>query len=245
MLGREMKTTWRSVRESWQQLPRAAFLRWLIAMVVGALLCFGIIRVTTSTARDYITSPEGEHIQQWDRDGLLWFRDMTAISFTDGIIYESPGNLLIMIPVTLGAAVVAFRRRRLLEGLTIIISYVVARPMIFYGWAIWERKRPDLIADGAAALSKHSFPSGHALLACTTYGLLTWFWVRAADSWFEKILAMVLFIALLTTVSVGRLRLGAHWPTDQIAGTFFGLCWLTCCIIALRLGNAENKLSAT
>src|SRR3712207_6934939 len=53
----------------------------------------------------------------------------------------------------------------------------------------WDRARPDLVAGGAAALSTHSYPSGHTLLICTTYGLLAWLWIRSTRVWAERALA--------------------------------------------------------
>ena len=215
----------------WQQLPRGAFARWLLIIAIGAALSFGLTAALTLGARDYIPR---SGLDDWDRQIILAARDEWPIGFTDAIIFESPGNILILLPLTLLAAGMCLSYGRLLWAMSLLVCYGLARLLIWTGWALWERARPDLIADGAAALSAHSFPSGHILLVFTTYGLLAWFWIRSTLSWIDRVIAIVLLLAVAAVVTAGRLRLGAHWPTDMIAGAVIGLFWLAWNVLAIE-----------
>src|SRR5688572_4269430 len=217
-------------RTGWRDLPEGALRRWLAVLAVGALLSFALTAGLTVFASQYIPAAGwGE----WDRQVIAGVDDW-GITFTDAIIFESPGNILILLPLTLYAAALCLWRGRLLWGVTLVVCYGVARLLIWTGWALWERPRPDLVAEGAAALAAHSFPSGHVLLVFTTYGLLAWFLVRSTRSWIDRLVAVVVLLAIAAVVTAGRLRLGAHWPTDMLAGAVIGLFWLGCNILALE-----------
>jgi membrane-associated phospholipid phosphatase len=156
------------------------------------------------------------------------------ISFPNAILLESPGNLAYLIPLTIAASVVAIRKHRPLIAITIQVSYWLQRPIVLIGWETWNRTRPKLIGDGIAAPGLHSFPSGHAALCVAVYGFLAYLWICSSRSIAEKLLAVVLVALLTATVSLARVRLGSHWPSDIIAGALLGVAWLSVVIVAYR-----------
>ena len=190
-----------------------------MAWVAAALLCAGLTLFARSVADDGLAD--------WDRRQMEAIADgVLPLKFTDGIILESPGNLFILIPICLITAGIAAWRGKVLVAIALPVSYVAARFLIWGGWHLWDRQRPDFIADGAAALSAHSFPSGHALLTATVYGFLAWLWMRSTKSVAERGLAGLLLLGLLVVVGGARLLLGAHWPSDVAAGAVIGIVYL-------------------
>lgn len=244
VLARGARVMARGAAAGWRRLPRGAFARWLFVVAVGGVFSFAFTAGVTLVAKRIIP---GSTWESWDRQVILAADSSWPISFTDAIIFESPGNILILLPLTLAAAAICFANRRVLWGISLIACYGLARLLILFGWSLWDRARPDLIGGGAASLKTHTFPSGHILLAFTTYGLLAYFWIISTRNWIDRFLAVISLLTVAAVVTAGRLRLGAHWPTDMIGGAVIGVFWLAWNIAALELarraGGARSAAS--
>ena len=66
--------------------------------------------------------------------------------------------------------------------------------------------------------STYSFPSGHATLALALYGTIVWITFRSPHPHWQRALAAVLAAVTIPTIGLSRLYLGAHRPTDVLAG---------------------------
>lgn len=94
--------------------------------------------------------------------------------------------------------------------------------------------RPSTLYSGAEA---YSFPSGHATSAAALYLTLAWMASRAlARSWRPLVWALAAAMILVTAVS--RVYVGAHWPSDVIAGMALGGA-LASLAIAFAAGAAK------
>ena len=110
-----------------------------------------------------------------------------------------------------------------------------------------DRDRPNLVPHGSVVYTA-SFPSGHSMLAASTYLTMAALLVRTQRN--RRIKAYILLIAIVTTLLVGmsRVYLGVHWPTDVLAGWTAGagwalLCWLLARWLQLH-GAVENENGA-
>lgn len=89
---------------------------------------------------------------------------------------------------------------------------------------VFGRQRPDIpLLDAARGLS---FPSGHALMSVTFYGLLIYavyhLWRNAAAKW-----SMISFLAvLILLIGFSRIYLRVHYTSDVLAGFAVGFLWL-------------------
>ena len=135
-------------------------------------------------------------------------------------------------------------RGRLLFAIALAFSYLLARLLIWEGWWLWARPRPTLVAEGIASHSAHSFPSGHILLAVYVYGLLTWLWVESTPYRLEQAVAWLVPLTVAAGVGFSRLVLGAHWPSDTIAGFAIGVLYLGLVILALKHAERVQHRSA-
>ncbi|MDB5165546.1 MAG: Phosphoesterase PA-phosphatase related protein [Candidatus Saccharibacteria bacterium] len=86
---------------------------------------------------------------------------------------------------------------------------------------IFGRARP--VTDYAASirLDTLSFPSGHTTGSTIAYGLLAYLaWHLLPQPW--NFVAFGGLIALIILIGISRVYLGAHFPTDVIAGWILG-----------------------
>jgi undecaprenyl-diphosphatase len=228
--------TWDIFRSEWRQLPRAAIGIWIAILILG----FGLSAWVAATVTRFAKEAAPHWLDAWDLKAIRWIENEFFLSFTDAIIAESPGNLAYLIPLTLAAMIIAIRMHRPLCGLTIALSYILQRPLILFGWKLWDRARPKLIAEGLAAPDMHSFPSGHIALAMSVYGLLAFLWIRSTQSWIERGIVCIFTVFLVAVVGIARSRLGTHWPSDLIGGTIVGLVWLATVIVALTFAERRG-----
>jgi undecaprenyl-diphosphatase len=111
-----------------------------------------------------------------------------------------------------------------------------------------DRDRPALVPHGAMVYTA-SFPSGHSMLAASTYLTMAALLSRSHKN--RRIKAYILLVAVVITILVGvsRVYLGVHWPTDVIAGWTAGAAWaLLCWLLARWLqlhGAVENENGVT
>jgi len=129
------------------------------------------------------------------------------------------------------------RRFRIAAGLSIALvstmTFVQAMKLLVHA------QRPIDIYSG---LDAFSFPSGHATMTATLYGVLGWIASRGAGATLGKV-AVGACLTLIMLVAFSRIYLGAHWPSDVAAGLLFGVSVTT--IFALVFRSYEMPRRAT
>ncbi|MER7112772.1 phosphatase PAP2 family protein [Streptomyces sp. NPDC000229] len=77
-----------------------------------------------------------------------------------------------------------------------------------------------------------AFPSGHAMTAAVTCGLLLWLLARLGAG--PRLRAAALLLGAVSVVGVGltRLYLGVHWASDVVAGWLLGACVVAVAVLA-------------
>lgn len=88
-----------------------------------------------------------------------------------------------------------------------------------------HRTRPDTVYVTAMKFKSYSFPSAHAFGSMVVYGLLAYFAYNYLPAPWNLLAVVGLFI-IIFLVSVSRVYLGAHYPTDVIGGWILGLAAL-------------------
>ena len=136
--------------------------------------------------------------------------------------------------LTIGLGVVAYgyahtSPRLWLSGVAIWLTFGIgsaiklavgrARPLTEYAAGMWPQT--------------HSFPSGHATGATVAYGLLAYLaWQLLPQPWNH--IAAALLVLLIILIGISRVYLGAHFPSDVIAGWLLGAVALCIIIFVVR-----------
>lgn len=107
-----------------------------------------------------------------------------------------------------------------------------------------DRDRPDLVPHGSIVYTA-SFPSGHSMLAASTYLTLGALLAQLQRRKIIKAYILMICITITLLVGVSRVYLGVHWPTDVLAGWTAGAGWALGCWLLARWLQIHHKIEAT
>jgi undecaprenyl-diphosphatase len=97
----------------------------------------------------------------------------------------------------------------------------------------FDRPRPDVFVWGTNAVSS-SFPSGHAMSATIVYSTVAYLAARLYKRTWPGVLTMLIAAFVIAAISLSRLYLGVHYPSDVLAGAVIGLGWAAFCMATLE-----------
>jgi len=180
----------------------------LSAVVLAALILFGLL------ASEVL---EGEALC-FDRPILLWIHGFASVPLDAAMrLIAWTGSLWAMLPLVALAMWLCRRRPRVV--LYLLIANSSAAVLNAAAKQGFERLRPAYWAP-VVHESNYSFPSGHAMQTMAFVCALLM--VRARP---EGSLPMVVGALYVMAVGASRLYLGAHFPSDVLAGWCVSLCW--------------------
>jgi undecaprenyl-diphosphatase len=169
-----------------------------------------------------------------DPIGPRWVEEL----FRDFTSFGSVGVLTFVLLAAVGYLFLQGKYRSMLLMVAAVLGGGALSVLLKHGF---DRPRPDLVAPLAYTMTP-SFPSGHALLAATTYLTIGALLARIQPNRALKMYLM--FLAILLTLIVGftRVYLGVHWPTDVLAGWTVGGIWALTCWLAAQLLQRRGKM---
>ncbi|HZU05744.1 MAG TPA: phosphatase PAP2 family protein [Chloroflexota bacterium] len=88
----------------------------------------------------------------------------------------------------------------------------------------FQRARPEQLAP-LLSPQAFAFPSGHAMVAAAVYGFLVYLLWQRLRGW-RRLAGLVAALLLVVLIGWARLYLGAHYPTDVVAGYLAGFAWV-------------------
>ncbi|GAA5138781.1 phosphatase PAP2 family protein [Pseudonocardia adelaidensis] len=109
---------------------------------------------------------------------------------------------------------------------------------------IYQRTRPPQ-ADWLGVVTSYSLPSGHALLATVTVGIVAAVVVHPCPSRSVRTGVAALAIGVVLLIGTSRLYLGVHWPTDVVTGYLLGGAWLAVCVLGLTVVEPQRAPDGT
>lgn len=145
------------------------------------------------------------------------------------------GDHWLLFCIAIIVAAVEFYRGRRIRSLVITLS-LISLPLFYLIKQTVVRARPvnEFIAE--QGLSGYSFPSGHATGSATIYGMIAFLaYSHLKGIW--KYTVTGLCVVLIVAIGFSRVYLGAHFPTDVLAG------WLLALIIISLLRSLSLYLA--
>ncbi|GGW37093.1 phosphatase PAP2 family protein [Streptomyces xantholiticus] len=141
-------------------------------------------------------------------------------------------------PVTMrllaaAASVWLWLRRERVLALWVAVTTAVGTALQQGVKALVGRERPQW-PDPVDSAHYAAFPSGHAMTAVVTCGLLLWLCRQRGAT--GRTWAWCLAAAGVSVAGVGftRLYLGVHWPSDVVGGWLLGVCVVALAVTSYR-----------
>ena len=169
-----------------------------------------------------------------DHGAAVWFHahlTPTFVSVLRGITEFGSSE---WIAIVLSAAVLFFIFKRWWPSLVTLVLAVPGGMLLNELVKILvHRHRP--FEDGwFVDWSGYSFASGHTIGATLLYGQLALFLIPVIKSRRGRMLLFSIASFVVVLVGFSRIALGAHYLTDVLGGMFFGMMWLTICMLIGR-----------
>ncbi len=201
-----------------------AFVTLAAEMVEGDLSAFD---ETVLLALRTAGNPDDPLGPQWVEEMM---RDITAL-----------GGATVLVLVTTCVVVAFLLRRRWRDAVFLLVAVIGGRLLGVVAKSGFSRPRPDLVPHGMEVYS-HGFPSGHSMMAATTYLTLAVMLSRAEASFRMKIFYLALAVILTVAIGISRVYLGVHWPSDVLGGWAAGAFWALLCALAARRLDREGTI---
>lgn len=148
---------------------------------------------------------------------------MKAFTFIGGIEFILPASAILLIWFWLS--------KRIFHFLLLFFSVSVSAGLVFLLKDFFVRVRPT-IELRLVSENNFSFPSGHAMMVIAFWGALSYLLSKDFSKRWQKAVVIIIGCVLIFAISISRLYLGVHWPTDILgswilAGMWFaGLIWM-------------------
>lgn len=193
-----------------RKIPHLFILVGIVALILFGVICYGVL--TESSWIDYV-----------DRKLIGIIQSNVTDTKTQLIsILTEIGNIRLIIVLTIVIVTILFLKRDYVTGLSFGLTILL---FVAIGTHIIKKKvdrtRPDFLP--LIEKTTESFPSGHASSATVFYGLLALGLIFLVEKIWVKVVLGFTSFALISFVLMTRIYLGVHFPTDVIAGFFYGI----------------------
>ena len=173
----------------------------------------------TQTFDDAVMRWMGAHRIEWIERSLL---EITALGT----------GLVVMVLVAISALFLIATQHRFSAFLLLVATGggIVLNAILKVSF---DRPRPRLF-EWLTEPSSSSFPSGHAMTSAIAYFTVAYLIARLEKRRWMRALTICISLALVLLISISRLYLGVHYPSDVVAGMVIGLAWAGFCLAGLE-----------
>jgi undecaprenyl-diphosphatase len=158
-------------------------------------------------------------------------RVMSAFTFFGTHNFFIPANLLLIFYFL-------FIKKRTWFSIRIGSIALSSLGMMFLLKALFKRKRPIDPLEHASGLS---FPSGHAIMSVTFYGMLIYIISKTVKDKPLKLLLIIFLILFIQMIGFSRVYLRVHYASDVAVGYIAGLLWLLISLEVIKKIEEYNK----
>lgn len=146
------------------------------------------------------------------------------------------GNTATLVVLVAVAAVLLWQTRHRISVYLLALAITGGFLVNFALKSAFGRPRPDVVEWGTH-VSSSAFPSGHAMAATIAYGGVAYLAGRLEPDRGLRIVTWTLAALLVVGVSLSRVYLGVHYPSDVLGGILAGSAWLAFLVSGVHVAN--------
>ena len=180
---------------------------------------------------------------QWDIPLAQWIQAIVLPGFRELMLATSwmgTGGTAWWITIIVGVGLLL--SKRVPAGIIALVGVGVGALVNRILKAAIGRPRPtDELIDVLIEYPNLSFPSGHVVFFVQVFGFLLYLVARQTRAGWQRSVAMFLAGLPITLVGVSRVYLGAHWPSDVLAGYLVGGIALFLMALSYERFNSHHK----
>ena len=179
----------------------------------------------------------------FQNSGIFFTFDQSILSFFVSIrrewltgamkVFTFVGGIEFILPVSVALLVWFWLSKRIFYFLFLAFSVSVSAGLVFLLKDFFVRVRPA-IESRLVSENSFSFPSGHAMMAIAFWGALAYLLAENFPKRWQKVAVMVSGVTLVFAISISRLYLGVHWPTDILGSWILAGVWLAGLILLFK-----------
>jgi undecaprenyl-diphosphatase len=174
------------------------------------------------------------------RDAVHQLASPGATAFMKAVTHMGSGIVLDCVGAVLLWILVSQKKHR--AALLLVVTAVGAIVLDGVLKLAFHRLRPQPFF-GFPLPRSYSFPSGHALVSFSFYGMLAWIITRHCQERWKRVLVWTFAVALIALIGISRIYLGVHYPSDVIAGYLAAGVWVSALELLgkrWRVGKAQS-----
>ncbi|MDG4656387.1 phosphatase PAP2 family protein [Ectobacillus antri] len=193
-----------------------------LSIIIILIVCLTLfILLSLSYAKmgtfDAVISSYIQHFRT--RLGIYFFQCMTYV-----------GSIRMYVPLLCIVSVYFAMRKKFLNIYLLLLNLWGSRYLNQLLKLWYQRPRPDIHTLTTA--TGYSFPSGHAMNAAAFLGFIAYLIITEHQlRLWQKMILLMFTTLMILSISISRVYLGVHYPTDIIAGSAAGIAWLLLCVL--------------
>ena len=207
--------------------------------LIGALGIFLVGGIIVAAIGTFLFAELAEHVmagstQAFDEAALRWIGNHHSPAL-DGTMLEitalGTGAVVIMIVCVAGLFLTLTKHKY--SALLLLVATVGGMLLDTVLKLRFDRPRPHVFTWGTQA-AMSSFPSGHAMSATIVYSTVAYLAARLQKRAWARWATMLFAAVIIVMISLSRMYLGVHYPSDVLAGAIVGLSWAAFCMATLE-----------
>jgi membrane-associated phospholipid phosphatase len=224
----------RRVEKWWAALALLSIeLAVILAVFFAALFAFGwLVRRVFILEKTSFDQRAFEMLEAWI--GPITSDFMVAITFLGTHFFLIPANLILIVWYL-------FVRKHRWYSIKVPTIAITSLVLMLLLKEIFGRDRP--LPPLLFTAKGFSFPSGHAFMSTTFYGLLAYIVWRDVRHQLLRWSLILVLTALILTIGLSRIYLRVHYASDVLAGLSLGIVWLVISISVIRRMELWSKRS--